>query len=47
MGKYQKVWVLGDEITSGMRIKIDKAKRRRQKIHYFNSAFQEVPEWEN
>lgn len=47
MGKCQEVWVLGDEITSGMRIEIDKAKRRRQKICYFNSAFQEVPEWEN
>lgn len=42
MGKCQEVWVLGNEITRGMGIEIEKAKKRRQKIRYFNSDFQEV-----
>lgn len=42
MGKCQEVWVLGNEITRGMRIEIEKAKKRRQKVRYFNSEFQEV-----
>ena len=40
MGKCQEVWVLGNEITQGMRIEIEK--KRRQKVRYFNSEFQEV-----
>lgn len=42
MDKCQEVWVLGKEITRGMRIEIEKAKKRRQKVRYFNSDFQEV-----
>lgn len=42
MGKCQEVWVLGNEITRGMRIEIEKAKKRGQKVRYFNSEFQEV-----
>lgn len=42
MGKCQEVWALGNEITRGMRIEIEKAKKRRQKVRYFNSEFQEV-----
>ena len=42
MGKCQEVWVLGERITPGMSIEIEKAKKRRQKVRYFNSNFQEV-----
>lgn len=44
MGKCQEVWVLKEHITHGMRIEIDKANRRRQKVRYFNSRFEEVQE---
>ena len=42
MGKCDEVWVLGNEISSGMRIEIDKAKRRRQRVRYFNESYEEV-----
>jgi len=42
MGKYQEVWVLGDGISNGMSIEIEKAKIRRQPIRYFNKDFVEV-----
>ena len=42
MGKCQEVWVLGDVISNGMGIEIEKAKKRRQKVRYFNSKFEEV-----
>jgi hypothetical protein len=42
MGKCQEVWVLGDVISKGMSIEIDKAKKRRQPIRYFNKDFEEV-----
>ena len=42
IGKCKEVWVLGDRITVGMRVKIERAKRRRQPIRYFNSAFREA-----
>ena len=42
MGKCQEVWVLGDVISQGMSIEIEKAKKRRQPIRYFNKAFKEV-----
>lgn len=44
MGKCQEVWVFGNEITRGMRIEIEKAKKRRQKVRYFNNEFQEAEE---
>ena len=44
MGKCQEVWVLKERITHGMSIEIDKANRRRQKVRYFNSRFEEVQE---
>ena len=44
MGKCQELWVLGDRITSGMAIEINRAKKRKQKIRYFNDEFQEVEE---
>lgn len=42
MGKCQEVWVLGDVISKGMGLEIQKAKKRRQPIRYFNSKFEEV-----
>ena len=42
MGKCQEVWVLGDVISRGMSIEIEKAKKRRQPVRYFNKHFEEV-----
>ncbi|CAM2862515.1 DUF4406 domain-containing protein [Erysipelothrix tonsillarum] len=42
MGKCQEVWVLGDVISRGMSIEIQKAKKRRQPVRYFNQYFEEV-----
>lgn len=42
MGKCQEVWVLGDVISRGMSIEIEKAKKRRQPVRYFNKYFEEV-----
>ncbi len=42
MGKCQEVWVLGDVISRGMGIEIEKAKKRRQPVRYFNKDFEEV-----
>jgi hypothetical protein len=42
MGKCQEVWVLGDVISRGMSIEIEKAKKRRQLVRYFNKDFKEV-----
>lgn len=42
LGKCKELWVLGSEITEGMRKEIDTAKRRRQPIRWFNDGFEEV-----
>ena len=42
MGKCQEVWVCGDTISEGMAAEIDRALKRRQKVRYFNSDFEEV-----
>ena len=42
IGKCKEVWGLGDRITVGMRAEIERAKRRRQPIRYFNGEFQEA-----
>ncbi len=42
MGKCQELWVLGDEISAGMHIEIEKANKRRQRVRYFSSRFEEV-----
>lgn len=42
MGKCQEVWVLGDVISRDMSIEIEKAKKRRQPVRYFNKDFKEV-----
>ena len=42
MGKCHEVWVLGDTVSEGMAEEISRAKKRRQRVRYFNSTFQEV-----
>lgn len=42
MGKCQEVWVLGDVVSRGMSIEIEKANKRRQPVRYFDSGFEEV-----
>lgn len=42
MGKCSEVWVLGEMISAGMEIEINKAKQRRQTVRFFNSDFEEV-----
>ena len=42
MGKCQELWVLGNEVSAGMAIEIEKAQKRRQRVRYFNSSFEEV-----
>ncbi len=46
MGKCKEVWVLGDRITYGMAVELERAKRRRQTIRYFTNDFQEVRHYE-
>ena len=42
LGKCSELWVFGDLITEGMNTEIEVARRRRQRVRYFNSEFQEV-----
>ena len=42
LGKCDELWVFGDRISEGMKTEIDVAKKRRQKIRYFNASMQEV-----
>ena len=42
MGKCQEVWVLGPTITTGMSMEIERAKKRRQTVRYFDEEFREV-----
>lgn len=42
MGKCSEVWVLGNSISSGMATEIEKAKKRRQTVRYFNAGCEEV-----
>lgn len=42
LGKCQEVWVLGDIISKGMSMEIEKANKRKQPVRYFNSKFEEV-----
>lgn len=46
LGKCQEMWVLGGTITDGMERELAVAKRRKQKIRYFDDDFKEVREWE-
>lgn len=42
LGKCQELWVLAENITIGMEMEIEIAKKRRQKIRYFDKNFTEV-----
>ncbi len=42
LGKCSELWVFGDKVSAGMQTEIEVAKKRRQKIRYFNSMFEEV-----
>jgi hypothetical protein len=42
LGKCAELWVFGERISEGMRLEIDKAKKRGIPIKYFNSRNQEV-----
>lgn len=46
LGKCDELWVFGDSISEGMVAEIEVAKKRRQPIRYFNSAMQEVTDYE-
>lgn len=38
LGKCNEVWVLGDDITEGMKIELGVAKKRKQTIKYFSEV---------
>lgn len=42
MGKCQEVWVLGDHLSPGMQQELALAKKRLQKIRYFDRSYVEV-----
>ena len=44
LGKCDELWVLAGKVTQGMAVEIEKAKKRRQPIRYFNQNFEEVSE---
>ncbi|WP_394870336.1 DUF7768 domain-containing protein [Clostridium butyricum] len=44
LGKCNELWVLGSAISSGMEHEIYVAKKRKQKIRWFDDNFQEVVE---
>ena len=45
LGKCKEVWVFGGIITKGMEQEIRVAKKRRQKIKWFNAGLEEVEEY--
>ena len=44
MGKCEEIWVLVTDagISPGMTAEIERAKKRRQRVRYFNDRFEEV-----
>lgn len=42
LGKCNELWVFGENITKGMQMEIDKAKKRRMTIRYFTEEMEEV-----
>ena len=42
MGKCNEVWVFGESLSEGMRIEIDRAKKRKQPIRFFAANMKEV-----
>ena len=43
--KCSAVWVFGEYISEGMKAEIERAKRERQKIRYFNEDLEEIHKW--
>ena len=41
MSKCAELWVFGDEITKGMQVEINRAKRKYMKIRYFTEEMEE------
>lgn len=44
LGKCNELWVFGSTISNGMAQEIEKAKKRKQLIRYFNEKLEEVSE---
>lgn len=42
LGKCNELWVFGKNITNGMQMEINKAKKRRMTIRYFTEEMEEV-----
>ena len=42
LGKCNELWVFGENITKGMQMEIDKAKKRRMTIRHFTEGMEEV-----
>ena len=42
LGKCNELWVFGENITKGMQMEIDKAKKRHMRIRYFTEDMEEV-----
>lgn len=42
LGKCDELWISGESIYEGMRVKIEVAKKRRETIRYFNSKMEKV-----
>ena len=42
LGKCNELWVFGENITKGMQMEIDKAKKRRMTIRHFTDGMEEV-----
>lgn len=45
LGKCKEFWVFGGIITKGMEHEIHVAKKRRQKIRWFNVSLEEIEEY--
>lgn len=41
MSKCEQLWVFGDNISTGMKTEIDRAKRKHMKIRYFTEEMEE------
>lgn len=42
LGKCNELWVFGKNITNGMQMEIDKARKRHMTIRYFTEEMEEV-----
>lgn len=43
---FMDVILLGNRVSPGMQVELDVAKKRRQKVRWFNHEFQEVQTWD-